>query len=239
MRKPIPWASSCTKASSARRSGARCRYLRRIWTLRLLRSPVRGSIPQGLPSTSVQIVWRGFLCKENQSYRIAKEIRDMVIFAPHNVLSDPPFTKLDLLSCRNLLIYLDTALQKRLLPVFHYALRPHGLLFLGTSETIDGFDDLFTAVDKRWKLYARKETASTPLVPGLALAGVAAQQRVAPPTSGTMVQRGSDLPRRHWRTSSWWNAMPHRVSSSTTGAIFCIFMGAPGPIWNRRLVSHA
>jgi two-component system CheB/CheR fusion protein len=60
----------------------------------------------------------------------------MVIFAPHNILSDPPFTKLDFLSCRNLLISLDTALQKRLLPVLHYTLRPHGFLFLGTSETV-------------------------------------------------------------------------------------------------------
>ena len=109
-----------------------------------------------------------FFLKEDHSYRIAKEIRDMVIFAPHNVLSDPPFTKLDFLSCRNLLIYLDTALQKRLLPVLHYTLRPHGFLFLGTSETVSGCDDLFTVVDKRWKLYQRKDTASTPLVLGLA-----------------------------------------------------------------------
>jgi two-component system, chemotaxis family, CheB/CheR fusion protein len=129
--------------------------------------------------------------QENQSYRIAKAIRDMVIFAPHNVLADPPFKKLDLLSCRNLLIYLDAALQKRLVPVFHYALRPHGLLFLGTSETIDGFDDLFTAVDKRWKLYARKETAATPLVPGLAPTGAAKQKRVAPPTSSTTGQEAA------------------------------------------------
>ena len=77
-----------------------------------------------------------FFRKGAHSYRIAKEIRDMVIFAPHNILSDPPFTKLDFLSCRNLLISLDTALQKRLLPVLHYTLRPHGFLFLGTSETV-------------------------------------------------------------------------------------------------------
>ncbi len=129
-----------------------------------------------------------FFLKENQGYRIAKEIRDMVIFAPHNVLSDPPFTKLDFLSCRNLLIYLDAPLQKRLLPMFHYALRPHGLLFLGNSETISGFDDLFTTVDKRWKLYKQKETASTPAVLGLAPTGVAELQRVDPLTSSTIVR---------------------------------------------------
>ena len=105
-----------------------------------------------------------FFSKEDHSYRIAKELRDMVVFAPHNLLSDPPFTKLDVLSCRNLLIYLDTALQKRLLPMFHYALQPHGLLFLGTSETISGFNDLFTVVDKRWKVYRGRDTPSTLLV---------------------------------------------------------------------------
>ena len=132
-----------------------------------------------------------FFLKEDHSYRIAKEIRDMVIFAPHNILSDPPFTKLDFLSCRNLLIYLDTALQKRLLPVLHYTLRPHGFLFLGTSETVSGCDDLFTVVDKRWKLYQRKDTASTPLVLGLAPTSVAEQKRVVPPTSGTMVREAA------------------------------------------------
>ena len=86
-----------------------------------------------------------FFVEEDHGYRIAKEIREMVIFAPHDLISDPPFTKLDVLSCRNLLIYLDASLQKRLVSMFHYALRPHGLLFLGTSETISGFDDLFSA----------------------------------------------------------------------------------------------
>ena len=162
----------------------------------------------------------------------------MVIFAPHDLLSDPPFTKLDVLSCRNLLIYLDTALQKRLLPMFHYALRPHGLLFLGTSETISGFDDLFSAVDKHWKLYKRKETTSPPLFLGLPPTAEAEQQRVDPPMSGTWCGRRRP-PSRPWWKSCWWNAMPLPVSSSTTRAISCIFMGAPAPIWNRRLVSHA
>jgi two-component system CheB/CheR fusion protein len=129
-----------------------------------------------------------FFIKEEHTYRLTKEIRDMVIFAPHNVISDPPFTKLDFLSCRNLLIYLDATLQKRLLPMFHYALRPHGLLFLGASETVSGFDGLFTAVDKRWKLYTREETSSTPLVLGFASTRVEEPKHSAPPTSGSMVQ---------------------------------------------------
>ncbi|MDT7042792.1 chemotaxis protein CheB [Candidatus Nitronereus thalassa] len=107
-----------------------------------------------------------FFSKEDHSFRIKKEIRDMVIFAPHNVLTDPPFTKLDLLSCRNLLIYLEARTQRRLFPLFHYALNPNGLLFLGSSETIADMEEhLFEVVDRKWKLYKRKagETDRTTL----------------------------------------------------------------------------
>jgi two-component system CheB/CheR fusion protein len=83
----------------------------------------------------------------------------MLIFAPQNIVKDPPFTKMDLICCRNLLIYLDNELQKKLMPLFHYSLRPEGLLFLGSSETIGGFTDLFAAIDRKWKVFRRKETA--------------------------------------------------------------------------------
>jgi two-component system CheB/CheR fusion protein len=102
-----------------------------------------------------------FFMKEDSFYRINKEIRDVLIFAPQNIIKDPPFTKLDLICCRNLLIYLDTDLQRKLLPLFHYSLRPGGILFLGSSETIGGFRDLFAVVDKKWKVYRRKETSSS------------------------------------------------------------------------------
>ena len=98
-----------------------------------------------------------FFIREDGAYRIRKDIREMAIFAVQNVIKDPPFTKLDLISCRNLLIYLNSDLQKRLLPLFHYALRPGGLLFLGPSETIGGCTDLFDVVDKKWKIFRRKE----------------------------------------------------------------------------------
>ncbi len=91
------------------------------------------------------------------TYRIHKGIRDMLVFSEQNVIKDPPFSKLDLISCRNLLIYMDGALQKKLVPLFHYALCPGGFLFLGTSETVGNFDDLFTALDRKSKLYKRKE----------------------------------------------------------------------------------
>jgi two-component system CheB/CheR fusion protein len=96
---------------------------------------------------------------EDGGYRVCKEIRETTIFATQNVVRDPPFTRLDLISCRNLLIYLNAELQRRLLPLFHYALKPGGLLLLGPSESIGGLDDLFEVVDKKWKIYRRKETA--------------------------------------------------------------------------------
>ena len=98
-------------------------------------------------------------------WRVSSEIREMVVFAPHDVNHDPPFTRLDLISCRNLLIYLTAPLQRRLLPLFHYSLRPGGLLLLGSSEAIGRFDDLFETVDGRLKLYRRRATTVAPSVP--------------------------------------------------------------------------
>jgi two-component system CheB/CheR fusion protein len=95
--------------------------------------------------------------QENNHYQIKKTIRDMVVFAEQNVIEDPPFSKLDLVSCRNLLIYLGPKLQKQVIPLFHYALNPNGFLFLGNSETIGEFGDLFANVDRKWKVYQRKE----------------------------------------------------------------------------------
>ncbi|NJD53664.1 MAG: PAS domain-containing protein [Candidatus Methanoperedens sp.] len=96
-----------------------------------------------------------FFIKNPDTYTIKKEIRDMVVFAPQNVITDPSFLRLDLISCRNLLIYLIPEAQKRLLFLFHYSLNPDGYLFLGSSETIGEFTDLYSAVDKKWKIYKR------------------------------------------------------------------------------------
>ena len=96
-----------------------------------------------------------FFKKEDNKYRVCSEIREMVTFAQQNVVMDPPFTKLDILICRNLLIYLSTELQKKLLPLFHYSLKPGGLLFLGSAESIGSHIDLFTAAYNRSKFYWR------------------------------------------------------------------------------------
>src|SRR5580698_1935773 len=104
---------------------------------------------------------RRFFVEEEGGYRVAKQLREMVIFARQNLISDPPFSRMDLISCRNLLIYLDANLQKKALPTFHYALKPEGFLFLGASESVSGFTDLFEPVDKKQKIYSRK-SAPTP-----------------------------------------------------------------------------
>lgn len=98
-----------------------------------------------------------YFAKEDSGYRVRKLIREMVVFAPQNLIADPPFTKMDLVSCRNLLIYFTAELQKKLLPLFHYSLSPGGVLFLGSSETIGGFGDLFATIDGKWKIYQRRE----------------------------------------------------------------------------------
>lgn len=107
-----------------------------------------------------------FFVKGDHGYRVAKSIREMIVFAPQNIIMDPPFTKLDLLCCRNLLIYFTAELQRKLLPMFHYTLNPGGVLFLGSSETVGTFHDLFTPVDQKWKILRRKEArnGSTPYV---------------------------------------------------------------------------
>jgi len=97
-----------------------------------------------------------FFRQEDTAYRIKKMIRDLVVFAVQNVVEDPPFSRVDLISCRNLLIYMEPELQKKVVPLFHYALKQDGFLLLGNSESIGEFVDLFAALDRKWKLYQRK-----------------------------------------------------------------------------------
>lgn len=105
---------------------------------------------------------RRFFTKELTGYKIKKEIRDMVVFAIQNVIKDPPFTKLDLLSCRNLMIYLGAELQNRLMPTFHYALKPNGVLMVSPSEGIGSFTSLFSPISRKWKIYRAIHNLSSP-----------------------------------------------------------------------------
>jgi two-component system CheB/CheR fusion protein len=101
-----------------------------------------------------------FFNKVEGGYRVIKPIRDVCIFAPHNVFKDPPFSRLDLISCCNLFIYLEPMLQKKVLATFHYALNPNGYLMLGKSEALGASGHLFTQLEKKYKLYTRKEANS-------------------------------------------------------------------------------
>ena len=97
-----------------------------------------------------------FLEPGGSFYQIDKKLRDMIVFSEQNVIKDPPFSKLDLISCRNLMIYMGHELQKKMIPLFHYALNPGGILFLGASETIGEFGNLFSTIDRRSKIYRKK-----------------------------------------------------------------------------------
>lgn len=103
-----------------------------------------------------------FFVKVENGYQISKTIRDMCVFAKQNLTKDPPFSKLDLISCRNVLIYLGPMLQKKVMPILHYALKPDGLLMLGSSEAIGTFSDLFALVEKKHKIYSKKMTTLRP-----------------------------------------------------------------------------
>jgi two-component system CheB/CheR fusion protein len=99
---------------------------------------------------------RRFFVKGGGGYQVSKTIREMCVFARQNLIKDPPFSHLDLISCRNVLIYFGPVLQKMVIPIFHFALKPNGFLLLGKSEALGSFMDLFSLVDKRYKIYAQK-----------------------------------------------------------------------------------
>ncbi|MBU2646986.1 PAS domain-containing protein [bacterium] len=119
-----------------------------------------GVYPDSIAADVSEERLRRYFVKEDSIYRIKKQIREMIVFAQHNVIMDPPFSKIDLVSCRNLLIYMDSPLQKKVLPLFHYTLRADGLLFLGTSESIGEFTDLFRPLDTKWKIFRKLELFS-------------------------------------------------------------------------------
>lgn len=107
---------------------------------------------------------RRFFVEEEDQYRVSESIRDMCIFSVHDLIQNPPFSRIDVISCRNVLIYLDTELQKRLIPIFHYALRESGCLLLGASENVTQHRNLFATVDKKHRIFRRRErVARAPL----------------------------------------------------------------------------
>ena len=118
----------------------------------------QGFYPANIAADVSQERLQRFFVQEEGGYRVGKEIREMVTFATQNVIMDPPFTKLDILLCRNLLIYLTPELQKKLLPLFHFSLNPGGVLFLGSAETIGSYTELFVQLDHKARLFRRRES---------------------------------------------------------------------------------
>jgi two-component system, chemotaxis family, CheB/CheR fusion protein len=114
-----------------------------------------GIYPNSIESVVCAERRRAFFSKAGNQYQVAKQLREMIVFAHHNIIRDPPFSRLDLLVCRNFLIYLNTDMQLRLLNLFHQVLKPGGFLFCGSSETVDRHADQFVPVHKKWKIFAR------------------------------------------------------------------------------------
>lgn len=103
---------------------------------------------------------RFFVVEVHEGYRVSKAVRDLCVFARQNIVEDPPFSQMNLVACRNLLIYFGPALQKKIMPMLHYALKPAGFLMLGSSETVTAFPNLFATVDKKHKIFSKKLAAT-------------------------------------------------------------------------------
>ncbi len=121
-----------------------------------------GVFPSNISADVSEARLKRFFTKEENGYRVRKEIRELVIFAPQNLILEPPFTKLEILSCRNLLIYLTSEVQKKLIPLFHYSLNPGGILFQGSAETIGEFSNLFTPFAGKSRIFRRIESVLRP-----------------------------------------------------------------------------
>ncbi len=118
----------------------------------------KGRYPKNIAQDITEARLKKWFIDEGDSYTVRKDIRESVIFAVQNIISDPPFTRLDLVCCRNLLIYFTTELQRKVFPLFHYALLPGGILFLGTSESLNCDEELFKPLHSKWKIFERSKT---------------------------------------------------------------------------------
>jgi two-component system CheB/CheR fusion protein len=148
-----------------------------------------GVYPEAIITDVPPARMRQYFTRENQHYRVRKEIREKVLFAKHSLLLDPPFSQIDLIVCRNLLIYLDREVQRDIMQMFHFALRPGGYLFLGTSESADGCLDLFTPVDKRNRIFRAKSVSTNTRRPPAMPRGGYARTTAATSPVETVVKR--------------------------------------------------
>lgn len=126
----------------------------------------QGVYPETIVTDVKQEYLRRYFQADSNTYRINKDIRDKVIFSEHNLIKDPPFSKQDMVSCRNLLIYLNIEAQKKVFAIFHYALNPKGILFLGSSESLGEYANFFEVIDRKHKLFKQKEVYKNK-IPGI------------------------------------------------------------------------
>jgi len=160
-----------------------------------IRAAREGLYPLALAADVSEERLRRFFTKERRGYRVRGELRETVLFATHDLLKDAPFSRVDLFSCRNLLIYLDGDAQKRVVEIAHFALRPGGRLFLGASETVDGSEHLFQAIDKKHRIYEPR---------------LVGRQRLLPPGDQSTLARALELQERSRDGHVPGLALPHR-----------------------------
>ncbi|MGA3268986.1 MAG: chemotaxis protein CheB [Verrucomicrobiota bacterium] len=179
----------------------------------------QGIFPANIVADVSEERLKRFFTKEERGYRVRQEIRDLVVFAPQNLIMEPPFTKLDILSCRNLLIYLTSEVQKKLIPLFHYSLNPGGILFLGSAETIGDGTGLFAPLGGKSRLFRRTESVLRPepvVFPSSFSAGPPSgtETRPAPKSPGSLQTLADQLVLQHYA--------PPAVLTNDTGDIFYV-----------------
>lgn len=148
-----------------------------------------GQYPEAILTDVPPTRLRQYFVKEGERFKVRKEIREKVLFANHSLLSDPPFSQIDLIVCRNLLIYLEREIQRDILQMFHFALRPGGYLFLGSSESADACPDLFTPVDKRNRIFRAKAGAASRRTPTMPRGGFTSFNMSIPPPMAPVTRK--------------------------------------------------
>ncbi|HET8713956.1 MAG TPA: chemotaxis protein CheB [Gemmatimonadales bacterium] len=175
----------------------------RVWPVQIFATDLNGTAieraraglyPKSIAERVSPERLRRYFYEVDGKYRVAKAIRDMCIFAKHNIAGDPPFSRMDLISCRNLLIYLEPVLQQHLMPILHYALKPTGFLWLGASETTGPFRELFEAEDIRHRFYTKKPALSRVPIPVTLTRAPSERRSPSEPIPG-QGRRGEDVQR--------------------------------------------
>lgn len=150
-----------------------------------IRKARTGRYPSSILTDVAPVRLRQYFSNEGDQYRIRKAIRDRILFAEHNLLRDPPFSRLDMVSCRNLLIYLNRDVQAKVLEIFHFALKPGGYLFLGGSESAESLTEYFIPIDKKHRIYRAKPISRSTTFHGRLSASIAPPHEVAPGVTKT------------------------------------------------------